>query len=94
MCQNINWKIREAKLPPTHRDLKMKIDPVPASSLGLSEIDKLAERQEAFVLLRGLNTAFGRAARPFHTFSSSLPEGAIFRGKDHHPGLGTPDIFT
>ena len=41
---------------------------VAASFLGLLDIDKLAERQEAFVLLRDSNTAFGRPARRLHTF--------------------------
>ncbi|KAE9381406.1 hypothetical protein N431DRAFT_440268 [Stipitochalara longipes BDJ] len=58
----------EAKLPPTLGRPSDENRSVPASFLGLLEIDRLAERQEeAFVLFRILNTAFGRAARCLHT---------------------------
>lgn len=52
---------------------------VPAFKLCLLEIESLPEILQDFMVLRNLHTAFGRASRLLHTFSSS-PKWAIFRG--------------
>ena len=56
---------------------------VSASYVGLLEIDRLADRQEASLfLLRNLNTAIGRAARHLHTILElNFPRGDLPGGR-------------
>lgn len=58
-------------------------------------MDRLAERQDALLLLRNLNTAFGRTARHLHTFNRALfPKGTSSGERISTRLVHVPDIFT